>query len=391
MSSQRILYLLPSLTTGGAEYQSVNQLNRLYEIGADVHLVVLSDEVPLLSQLTLPTDRTHIFGISGLRMIVTSTIPNIPKGMIKLKRLITRLSPDIVLAILPLSHLLARLVAPVTPKHRLWIYHRSMQYEANPLDSNGKRVVQYITRRLSDTYDYGHLYISEAVMENVSSHLPFPRHAVLHNAVPMKKVDASVARRDAKSRGITGWDYLVVIPGRIHPSKGQDFFISSVADILKKSTRRICVILVGGGLYMDQINSLIRQYQLESKVFITGMVNNEILLSYLKFSDLTVIPSVNEGFGNVAVEGLMQGATMLASDAGGLKEIIRDGGNGYIFRRLDREDLREQFQSIITFNQKIPAAKLHSEFLEKFTTAAQVKRLLSIITDDSIVGESKGA
>ena len=379
MSSQCILYLLPSLTTGGAEYQSVNQLNCLYEEGIDVHLVVLSDEVTLLPLLALPADRVHIFGISGLRKIVMSTVPNIPKGMIKLQRLITRLSPDVVLAILPLSHLLARLVAPVTPKHRLWIYHRSMQYEANPLDSNGKRVVQYITRRLSDRYDYGHLYISEAVKDNVSSHLPFQRHAVLHNAVPMNEVDASVARRDAESRGIKDWDYLIVIPGRIHPSKGQEFFISSIAEMLKEFTHRIYVVMVGGGLHSEQINLLIRRYQLESQVYITGMVDNKILLSYLKLSDLTVIPSINEGFGNVAVEGLMQGATMLASDAGGLKEIIKDGLNGFLFRRLDKDHLREKLQAIITRNQKIPAAKLHSEYLEKFTTEAQVHRLLKIL------------
>ena len=376
---KRILYIIPSLTTGGAEHQTINQLNHLHASGIDVHLIVLSDQVPLINQLDLDSSRVHILGIPGLVKVLLSTISSVPMGVFHLRKLIIKLSPSIVLAILPLSHLLARLVAPLTPAHKLWIYHRSMQYEANPLNTPYKKMFHELVVKLSKKYDYGHIYISEAVKQNIQSLLPTDRNVVLHNAVPYSDTGQQFAVNDLARRNINSWDYLVVVPGRIHSSKGQVFFLRAVQEVLRAQNQTVMVLFVGGGPDESKLRAIVEDNGLTETVVVTGMVQNDLLLSYLKLSDLTVIPSVNEGFGNVAIEGLMQGATMLSSDAGGLKEIINDGLNGFLFRRLDKDHLREKLQSIINNKLKIPPAKLHSEYLEKFTTKAQVDRLLKIL------------
>ena len=111
----------------------------------------------------------------------------------------------------------------------------------------------------------------------------------------------------------------------------------------------------------------------------TKFIKNELLLSYLALSDLVVIPSISEGFGNVAIEALMQGSTILASNAGGLPEILNDKKNGFLFDSTNSNDLKQKFTSLYQNKINLSSADLRSNFFNRFTLESQMEELIKIL------------
>src|SRR5690606_3010117 len=64
------------------------------------------------------------------------------------------------------------------------------------------------------------------------------------------------------------------------------------------------------------------EYQLESVVELAGW--SDEVEKYLNFADIQIIPSLWEGFGLVAVEGMSTGLSIVASNVAGLNEILGD-------------------------------------------------------------------
>lgn len=377
----KICYIIPTLHLGGAEHQTVNQLNYLHSHGIEVDLIILSNKLNLLDQLLIPKDKIYIIGIDNFNTITFKACLKIPLALFRLNKVLLKINPDIVLAILPLSHFINRILKLITRnKFSLWCYHRSMQFEANPLDTRGKQFFHQVNRYLSRKYDHGHIYISEAVEENISKYLNINNGHIIHNAIPEKKVNQDIALDHMMVNGIPESRYRIVIPGRLHPSKGHLFFLDALHEFLKqKDARNIQILIVGGGHLEEQLTKRVEKLGLKEQVYITGYVGNEVLLSFLILADLVCIPSINEGFGNVAIEALMVGATILASNTGGLPEIIFHEENGFLFEKENSEDLLAKLQMLYEEKVKLDPSKLVASYKEQFTLEAQVNELLTIL------------
>ncbi len=380
-----ILYIIPSLKPGGAEYQIIHQVNFLQRQGVAVNLVVLSHHVDLIGHLKMPSENIHVLGIRGIGTLGIKSLIKTPSALIRLACVLKKIQPDVVVSILPLSHLLGRLhqwFYHAGYKH--WCYHRSMQFEANPLNTWSKKLFHQFNQWLSRRYDHGHLFISAAVKENIGAHLPIRNGHVLYNAVPERQVDKRAAEEFLHQKHFVKARYHIVIPGRLHPAKGHLFFLDAVANYLRRlSPEEIQVVIVGGGGLEGQIKDRVRALDLGRFICLTGYVDNEVMLSYFKWADLVCIPSINEGFGNVAIEALSQGATVLASNTGGLPEIIRHGENGFLFERENGEDLLEKLEMLYTQKVKLDPVGLVADYRARFTLEAQVDRLLAILKETS--------
>src|SRR5690606_27988503 len=136
----------------------------------------------------------------------------------------------------------------------------------------------------------------------------------------------------------------------------------------------IMVYFVGDGNLKPQITEALQLKGLELFCHITGFVPNELLLSFMHVSDLVIIPSIYEGFGNVAIEGLMTKSLMLTSDAGGLKEIMRNKENGFVFKALDQQSLLSQLEFIYNNRDKEIVIKelLRDEYLLKYSFKSHI-------------------
>ena len=141
--------------------------------------------------------------------------------------------------------------------------------------------------------------------------------------------DATAALRRELSGGAAG--PLVATVGRINPRKGLECFVEAAA-LVGRQHPEARFAVVGDAADASEASYLVRLRQLaqsaglgERIVFAPARRNIAALMSAL---DLFVMTSVNEGFGRVLIEAMAARRPVVASEVGGIKEIVRDGVTG---------------------------------------------------------------
>ncbi len=113
---------------------------------------------------------------------------------------------------------------------------------------------------------------------------------------------------------------VVMYVGRFVREKGIQVLLSAASAILSQDPSAKFVI-VGGG-HRAVFEKFVRWYGLEDKIHFTGFMSGRNLLQTYRIADVAVFPSLYEPFGIVALEGMAAGAAVVASDAGGLQEVV---------------------------------------------------------------------
>jgi glycosyltransferase involved in cell wall biosynthesis len=379
-----MLFLLPNLNFGGAETQTVEQVNHLHGLGHPVFLAVLDGgKLALLDKVALPPERVFLLKKSGLTPFRLARLPKLAACAAPLADFVWANDIQKIVANLPSGHLLARLVkrklGEKTPV-QIFHYHHSTEFSAGGRGLS-QTIFNGLNRWLGSQWDDGHIYISEAVRVDYEAHVRVKNGCVIHNAVALKEADAAFAQKFLREKSLD-FQRLIVVPGRVHEVKGQMFLLDALAPMLQMEawrSKKIALVFAGGGPAEAQVRAKIASLGLAGQCLTTGYLPNEQLLSFVQLAELVLIPSLVEGFGNVALEGLMLGKTMLASDAGGLPEIIRNGENGWLFRVGDAADLREKLAAWLENPAFFEPKMLQQEFAAKYTIDSQVRRLLDFL------------
>ena len=118
----------------------------------------------------------------------------------------------------------------------------------------------------------------------------------------------------------------VLAVGRLVSEKGLLDLVDAVAMLADRSPRPQLTI-VGDGRERDAIAARARTQGVD--VRLTGAITPEGLEDEYAAADVVVVPSHREGFGLVAAEALLRQRPVVATTAGGLAEIVRDGDTGW--------------------------------------------------------------
>ncbi|HIJ08503.1 TPA: glycosyltransferase family 4 protein [Candidatus Bathyarchaeota archaeon] len=78
----------------------------------------------------------------------------------------------------------------------------------------------------------------------------------------------------------------------------------------------------------DQLSNIVKSMGLEHKVLFTGFLEEQKLLRLQKCADVSVVPSLFEPFGIVALEAMAAKSPVVVSDTGGLSEIVEHDSTG---------------------------------------------------------------
>jgi glycogen(starch) synthase len=113
---------------------------------------------------------------------------------------------------------------------------------------------------------------------------------------------------------------LVLFVGRLVYEKGAHVLINSIPRVLEKVNAKF--VIVGSGYMKDQLSNIVRSMGLEHKVLFTGFIDEVSLLKLQCCADVSVVPSLFEPFGIVALEAMAAKSPVVVSDTGGLGEIV---------------------------------------------------------------------
>ena len=119
---------------------------------------------------------------------------------------------------------------------------------------------------------------------------------------------------------------IVLFVGRLVYEKGAHVLINGIPKVLEKVNAKF--VIVGSGYMKEQLSNIVRSMGLEHKVLFTGFVDDETLLKLQKCADVSVVPSLFEPFGIVALEAMAAKSPVVVSDTGGLSEIVDHDSTG---------------------------------------------------------------
>lgn len=106
------------------------------------------------------------------------------------------------------------------------------------------------------------------------------------------------------------------------------------------------LLLVGDGPEQRIAHRLIARYKLINKVHVLGLQTN--IGRVLSVSDLFLLPSSSEGFSLAALEAMSFGVPVIASDVGGMSEMIEHGKSGYLTEVGDIDSMTKLGQEILS-------------------------------------------
>ncbi len=164
--------------------------------------------------------------------------------------------------------------------------------------------------------------------------------------------DRSQARR---AIGMDGTDPIVAFVGRIQPLKGLGVVVEALSRLVRANGRpgRAELVVVGGPSGPDgpaelaRIEARIAELGLSDRARLVPPQPHEMLSTYLRASDVCVVPSRSESFGLVALEAGACGVPVLASAVGGLVTLVDEGRTGHLLDPHDPWEWADRLESLL--------------------------------------------
>jgi glycosyltransferase involved in cell wall biosynthesis len=251
------------------------------------------------------------------------------KSFLCLLKLICRLRPHIVHTHTSKAGFIGRLAAwlarvPIiihTPHGHVFYGH--FNHSLSRFFLQAERLLGRITHhQIALTPEEGNDYLALRVAKqnNVS---------IIHSGVNLHRFQKGKNQnsRKRKELGIPPNALVVGFSGWLLPIKGVNFLVEALAGIVQKHPRSLLVLL-GKGDQEEELRKQAENLGLEDKVLFLGWRPDveEIMSCF----DLLVLPSLNEGMGRVLVEAMAAGLPIVASQVGGIPDLVKDGKNGLL-------------------------------------------------------------
>ncbi len=162
--------------------------------------------------------------------------------------------------------------------------------------------------------------VSEAVRRAVAGAKRRERLTVISNGVDEERLEPALSRKDAARRlRLESGSKVVGVVARLSPEKGVEYFLRSAA-LIAASNPEVAFVVIGDGPERSRLEALAAQLRLQERVRFAG--EHFPASDFMQLFDVTVVPSVSEGQSLVAIESLFLGCPVVATNVGGLAEVI---------------------------------------------------------------------
>jgi glycosyltransferase involved in cell wall biosynthesis len=175
-------------------------------------------------------------------------------------------------------------------------------------------------------------------------------------------------------------EFEVLYVGGSKYVKGYDILVETV-DLMNKSIFKNSFHVVVLGHLSDQCDfvTMIRQYRLEHFFKLVGFVTPPLHLNYFKSADMLFMPSRSEALPIAAIEALSLDLPVIASNVGGLPEIIKHGENGLLGNNNPHEYSNFIIDLIANYNEFLERARNYNMIVKpRFEAKKMCQKLLDV-------------
>jgi glycogen synthase len=133
---------------------------------------------------------------------------------------------------------------------------------------------------------------------------------------------------------------LVLLIGRLVYEKGFQLALEAMPQVIER-VPKTRFLVAGSGTHEAQLHHQAEELGLMDHGTFLGWIGDDVLHSLYRIADLTVVPSIYEPFGLVALEAMASGCPCIVADTGGLREVVPHEEAGLRFRSRDPEALAD--------------------------------------------------
>ena len=200
---------------------------------------------------------------------------------------------------------------------------------------------------------------------------------VIPNGVFVDKFKPRKKSYARKKTGMNGNPIILYI-GRLVPKKGLDTLITAMKRIVGKYPNAKLYI-AGKGKLLPFLKTMSSIFGIEKNVEFLGFVEENILPYIYNSADIFVLPSITgEAFGIVLIEAMASGLPIVASNVGGIAEVLENGKYGLMVKPGNSKELAKAIISVIENNE------LWNEIAKKGRNITEEKYAWEKVTNDII-------
>lgn len=325
----KIVHIINSLASGGAEKLLLDTIPVYREKGFEVDLLVLNGTPSPFLQALSETGCCSIYSL-GLQSVynpmqVFKLIPFLKKYDIAQVHLFPSQYWVVLAKILSFSK-----IKLILTEHN----------STNPRLEN--RFISVIDKLFYRFYDKV-VCVSNEISNTFKNYTGIreSKFVVIENGIDLKKIhEAKPYFKNEISVFFSAEDFVMIQVARFDKQKDQETVINS----LKYLPESVKLILVGDGVFKIKCQELAEQLQMQERVLFLGLRKDVPQL--LKTADAVILSSRYEGLSLSSIEGMASGKPFVASAVPGLLEIVT--GAGILFKQGDAQDLAKTIERLRT-------------------------------------------
>ena len=253
----------------------------------------------------------------------------------KVKRFIKKIRPDILHAHWATSYGLLGALSGFHPfilstwgndiiisPHKYWTMKKSVEYSLKKAD-----LVTATSKMLADAT--GEFIYDEKPVHTIPFGVDVDLFSPSKRKLPKNKICIGIVKALEEKYGI---EYLI-----------------RAFKVVAESGHKSSLLIVGEGSLRDKLEKLTESLNLSDSVRFTGKVKNNAVVESLHKMDIFVVPSISpsETFGVAAVEASSCSIPVIASDIGGLPEVVKDGTTGFLVPPCDVNAIADRIIRLI--------------------------------------------
>lgn len=173
-------------------------------------------------------------------------------------------------------------------------------------------------------------------------HIPNSKQSVVYNGVNFNKFNPNVKGDLIQNKYDLKGSPLILFVGVFKTLKRIPNLLYAMVDIIKEIPDAKLLIVGGRWGYEKELINLRNELKLEKNVIFAGKVPNEELSPYYAAADVVAVPSSHEGFPVVVLEAMASGKPVVASEVGGIPEVIVDNKTGFLVEKDNIKQLAEK-------------------------------------------------
>lgn len=365
----KILFVTTGLGLGGAERQVCDLADRLVAAGNEVAIAYMVDGISV---------RPANEKVELISLHCRKTPWGLAQGFFRLRRIIRQIKPDVVHSHMVHANILTRLA-------RIGCRMPRLICTAHNTNEGGK--IWMLAYRWTDALADISTNVSQEAVKvfEEKGAVPPGRMVALYNGIDVEQFAGNSSQRQSlrEQMGIGPQDRLLLALGRLVHAKGHDILIEVFARMAAENDT-LKLWIAGEGELRQALQQQINTAGLQEKIQLLGARSDVPAL--LNAADVFVLPSRFEGFGLVVAEAMACAKPVVATDAGGVAEVM--GGHGWLIPVEAPEPLRAAIAQALALTPEQLAengAQARQHIVDNFGIDAALQRWLDLYQSGAVV------